>query len=88
MRYVVVSIYDRAADCFSRPFFAVAVGAAVRSFQDEVNRVSPDNPMNGHADDFDLFELAEFDDHTGKFECLEQPKQLAIGKQVFIPRGE
>ena len=82
MKMIVVSIKDRAADAFGRPFYVPSVGVAIRSFQDEVNRASDDNQMYQHSDDFDLFELGSFDDSTGTFELFESPKLLTLGKQV------
>lgn len=40
--------------------------------------------MNRHPDDFDLFQLATWEDSTGKFNNLAEPKQLAIGKQMIV----
>lgn len=82
MIYQVVSVYDRAADAFGRPVFALALGQAIRSFQDEINRNERDNTMHAHPEDYDLFHLGEFDDATGKFTNLPDIKQLAIGKQM------
>ncbi len=82
MKMIVCSIRDRAAEAYGRPFFLPAVGVAIRSFQDEVNRRAEDNQVFQHPDDFDLFELGSFDDATGKFELHEAPKQLALGKQL------
>lgn len=82
MKYVVVSIKDRAADAFGRPAFVPSVGVAIRSFSDEVNRNDSENQMYAHPDDFDLFELASYDDSTGIVEMLEQPKLLILGKNA------
>jgi len=84
MRLIMCAVRDRAADAYARPMFVPSVGIAIRSFSDEVNRVAEDNPMNKHSDDFDLFELGEYDDETAKFIILDVPKQLAIGKQVKV----
>lgn len=81
---IIVSVKDRAADAFGRPFFVPSVGLAIRSFTDEVNREDKDNQMFNHSDDFDLFELGNFDDNTGVIVCHPQPKQLALGKQVKV----
>lgn len=82
MKMIVVSIKDRAADAFGRPFYVPSVGVAIRSFQDEVNRASEDNQMYQHPDDFDLFDLGSFDDNTGAFTLHESPVLLTLGKQV------
>lgn len=82
MKYVVVSIKDRAADAFGRPAFVPSVGVAIRSFSDEINRSDSENQMFAHPDDFDLFELASYDDSTGIVEMLAQPKLLILGKNA------
>lgn len=84
MKYIVLSVYDRAACAFGRPIFAAAVGAAVRSFIDEVNRVSDDNPMSKHPKDFDLFKIAEFDDQSGLFSASGAPEVVAHGGQMQV----
>lgn len=84
MKMIVCSIKDRAAEAFGRPFFLPAVGVAVRSFQDEVNRPAEDNQVYQHPDDFDLYELGLFDDSNGRFDLYEDPKVLAMGKQLKV----
>lgn len=84
MKMIVVSIKDRAADAFGRPACVAAEGVAIRQFQDEVNRASEDNQLYLHPDDFDMYMLGTFDDNTGKFELMEIPKVLALGKSVKI----
>lgn len=79
MKYKVVAIRDRAIATFSVPQFVTAVGAAVRSFGDEVRRGGDNNPLAAHPEDFDLFSLGEYDDQTGLFES-EVPHQIAVGK--------
>lgn len=83
MKVQIVAVRDRAMDAFMRPFFVPTIGMAVRSFQDEVNRRASDNPMNAHPEDYDLYALGTFDEETGRFEQLEQPKMVAIGKDMI-----
>lgn len=78
MKHKVVAVKDRMVDAFMRPFTAPALGIAIRSFQDEVNR--KDSEMNKHPEDYDLFHLADWDDETGEFTNLGMPAQIAIGK--------
>jgi hypothetical protein len=82
MKMIVCSIKDRAADAFGRPFYVPAVGVAIRSFQDEVNRAAEDSQIYQHPDDFDLFDLGIFDDSTGLFELHDAPTLLMLGKQA------
>jgi hypothetical protein len=84
MKLVLCTVKDRAADAFGRPMFVPSVGVAIRSFSDEVNRKDAENQLYNHPDDFDLYELGEFDDNTGLFTLHDQPKLLSLGKQVKI----
>lgn len=85
-RLQVVSVRDRASDCFGRPFFTPSIGTAIRSFSDHLNGTD-DTEMVKHPEDFDLYHLAEFDDESGVFECLVKPKQIAIGKDLKIQKS-
>lgn len=84
MRLFICSIRDRAVDSFGTPFFVQAVGQAIRSFSDEVNRVASDNQFNKHPEDFDLYELGHFDTDTGHFDC-HAPRMIGIGKDLIRP---
>jgi len=80
----ICTVKDRAADAFGRPMFVPSTGVAIRSFSDEINRNNAENQLFNHPDDFDLYELGQFDDNTGLFTLHEQPKLLSLGKQVKI----
>jgi hypothetical protein len=84
MKQIICTVKDRAADAYGRPMFVPSAGVAIRSFSDEINRNNADNQLYNHPDDFDLYELGEFDDNTGMFALHEQPKLLSLGKQVKI----
>lgn len=83
----IFCVFDTAAGVFGRPFFTASSGTAVRGFTDEVNRVDRDNPMNGHPEDFQLWHIGAFDDHTGKTEMVpEGPLRVVTAKEVFISK--
>ena len=82
MLQFVVSVKDRAADVFNRPFFVPHRNVAIRDFTDEVNRAAADNQLNKHPDDFDLYLLGQFDDSKGIF-VSEEPVVLVRGKDVI-----
>ena len=82
MLQYIVSVKDRAAEIFNRPFFVPHRSVAVRDFTDEINRVSGDNPLNKHPDDFDLYLLGQFDDSNGAFIREGSPTVLVRGKDV------
>lgn len=83
MRYKVFGIRDRATTLFAQPFFAATTGAAIRMFTDEINRSDANNQLFKHPEDFDLYELASFDDNSGVFESCD-PSQVAVGKDVSM----
>ncbi|UOF82846.1 DNA binding protein vP5 [Microviridae sp.] len=83
MLQFIVSVKDRAADVFNRPFFVPHRNVAIRDFTDEVNRSAADNHLNKHPDDFDLYLLGQFDDNTGTFIAEEGPSVLVRGKDVL-----
>jgi hypothetical protein len=82
MFHFVVSIKDRAADVFNRPFTVPHRNVAIRDFTDEVNRAAGDNQLNKHPDDFDLYLLGEFNDATGEF-SISTPQVLVRAKDVI-----
>lgn len=87
MLRIIVAVRDRAADCFGQPFFVTSIGVGVRSFTDEVNRAAPDNQFYSHPEDFDLYQIGTYDDATGELVSVK-PRQIAIGKDVFVKKGE
>jgi len=86
MKLTLCTVKDRAADAFGRPMFVRSIGEAIRSFSDEINRNAEDNQLYNHSDDFDLFELGEFDDNTGLMTLHDTPKLVSLGKQVKITK--
>lgn len=75
MKYKVLSLLDRGAKAFQKPVFVAGIGVATRELGTQVN-----DPQGGnlylYADDYDMYELGEFDDEFGTFELLKQPKLL------------
>lgn len=83
MKLKIFAVRDRATDQYGNPMFLVASGQAIRSFTDEVNRKDATNLMYTHPDDYDLYELGEYDTESGRFET-KNPEMIAIGKMVHI----
>lgn len=84
MKRVVCAVFDTAVETFGQPFFVPHRGAALRSFGDEINRKGDQNNTLGtHPTDFILWEIASFDDETGKFELPEKgPNVIARGADL------
>lgn len=82
----VVCVFDRAAQAYATPFHVPALGLAVRSFTDEVNRQAQDNPMHQHPQDFDLYHVANFDDSAGVFTPSGPSPALLVRGQDVVTR--
>lgn len=81
MKRIVCAVRDRALDAFLTPFVVPAVGMAIRSFQDEINKHDEQAVMSKHPEDYDLYVIAVFDEDTGLY-SENSPKQVAIGKDM------
>ncbi|WNK14716.1 MAG: nonstructural protein [Microvirus sp.] len=81
MKYIAVSVRDRAADIFGSPAFVPNLGSAIRAFGDAVN--GKDSDLSKHPEDFDLYVIGNYDDENGALESSD-PKQVAIGKDMKI----
>lgn len=74
----VVAVRDAATEAFARPFYVHRPAEAIRSFSDEVKRKpepGQQNQLNAHPQDYELHQLAVFDDATGVFTAA--PERLA-----------
>lgn len=80
MKYLLVSVKDRAADIFNRPFCARSAAEAVRLFSDAVN--DKESPFNAHPDDYDLYALGEFEEDNGNV-TKQEVSVIIRGKDVY-----
>lgn len=83
-KFVVLAVFDSAAQAYMRPIFAPAVGTVVREFSDELNRKDAGNEMSKHPDDYVLYQLGHWDDQTGMFETAT-PAVICRGKDCVAP---
>ena len=82
MKLMMYAVYDRAAMAFLPPFFTNNEGLAVRGFADATN--NPETQFFRHPQDFSLNELGNFDDNSGVFELLHEPKRVCTAMDVKI----
>lgn len=79
---IIVSLKDTAAQAFGRPIFVPTAAVAVRSVRDEVNRFDSTDDLAKHSDDFELYELGEFDDSNGEMNIHPIPVLLVRCKDL------
>lgn len=65
MRMLYFAVFDKKVGAFMQPFCLASQGAAIRSFQDEVNKEGSD--LGRHPEDFQLFQVGEYDEMKGSF---------------------
>lgn len=75
--HVIVSIRDTAVNAFAPPASFPSTAYAIRSFAEQVNNASdPNNNLHKHPTDFELWQLAEWDEATGAYTSNE-PRMIA-----------
>lgn len=80
MKVIVCSVFDTKAGVFAQPFFSVNLATALRSFR---VLVTDGRSMPAQSpEDFQLYQLGQFDDDGGLLEALPQPLFLANATQV------
>lgn len=82
MKHVICTVRDAKAEVFGRPFFTQSSGAAIRGFEDEVNREAQDNVLYNHPKDFALYRIGYFEDTDATITMDEVPTLLCMGDQV------
>ena len=78
------SVRDVKANVFNNPFAQQSDGAAIRGFQQEVNRVDPNNMINLYPSDFSLYRTGEFDSDSGTIQSLPQPALVVEAVSLVI----
>lgn len=73
---LVFSVFDSKAQAFLKPIFAPTRGVCVRMFIAAVN--DAEHEFHKFSSDYTLFELAEFDEATGKFVSKATPESLLL----------
>ena len=81
------SVRDAKTEIFSNPFYAKTHGEAERNFSMAVNDNNPNNMLSKFPEDYQLWYIGEFDDHTGKMTIPELPIAIANAVQ-FVSKTQ
>lgn len=71
MIYKIFSVRDSKANAFLQPFFMNNQGTAIRAITDCAN--DPNHAFFKHSNDYDLFQIGEFNEDDGKVIPLDSP---------------
>jgi hypothetical protein len=87
----VFALYDKKVCAYGNPFCASHPAQALRMLQQLVN--SKDNQVAQYAEDYDLYDIASFDDCQGKFVCDEikfvvNAASLRVSQSPFVDEGK
>lgn len=85
MNYAVCAIKDQKADCFTPLSCFRHTGQAMRAFINGITTPTNDPTgqlMQKYPQDYDLYEIGVFDDHTGTMVSHEAPRLLLSGSNV------
>lgn len=83
MKLKMYAIKDRATEQYDRPLYFLSAGQANRAFTDEINRADGNNAIYQHPDDYDMYDIGEFNTDTGETEG-KKPELMTRGKDVKI----
>lgn len=76
----VFAIRDSKAGMYNQPFHMNLVGEAERALHRLVN--DDKSTISQYPEDFDLFEIGEFDDQSGLYQCLDTPRHILKAAQL------
>ena len=71
MEVNIYAVFDLKAKAYLSPFSAATDGLAVRQVQDLVRQ--PNSVFNAHCEDFTLYRVGKFLDHTGQLVGQNEP---------------
>lgn len=71
----IVSVYDSAAEAYSKIFLEQSKGSALRAFMDAAS--NKDSSIAQHPEHYSMFHLGSFNLVTAKFDLLPSPELIA-----------
>lgn len=71
------AVYDKKTGLFGDPMAARHNGDIIRQW--DIIRKDPETRYGKNPEDFDLFQIAEYDDETGQIVTLQPHTHLASG---------
>lgn len=74
MKYKVFTIYDTKGETYNMPWFVKTHGEAERTFSNLANDERTNIAKN--PEDYDLFQIGEFDDQTGTLTPHQTPTHV------------
>lgn len=80
MKVGIFSVYDKKTAAFMQPFFQHTRGQAMRTLTDTVK--GRESLIGSHPEDFQLFQVGEFDDQEGKIVPLKDGRFVCNASEL------
>lgn len=80
----IFSVFDTKVQAYMTPFFSATPGSAIRSFTDAA--AGQDSIVAKHPEDFTLYAIGDFDDHTGAI-SVHEPHALGKASE-YLQNGQ
>lgn len=77
MKIPMVAVFDKKTGLYDNPFAVRHIGEAVREW--DIVRKDEKTRIGKNPEDFELYQVGEYDDQVGKFNNLETQLHLASG---------
>lgn len=81
MKMTIIAIFDRKAQIFVEMSATQNVGVATRAFSAAINTPS-ESPIHKWPEDFELYNLGEWDNETGALTGAKHKKLIVAGESV------
>lgn len=82
----IFAIKDRAVDNFGDPMAMPSTQHAIRWFKDIVNTNAADSAIARHPDDYDLYQVGDYDDDSGALIPNAMTVLVARAKDLVYPK--
>ena len=80
MKMKMFTIFDSKTEVYSKPFYCLTMGEALRTFTDAVN--GEGSPFKAHPEDYTLFGIGDFDDATAEIKSVP-PVSLGVALEFI-----
>ncbi len=81
MKLLMFSLYDNKLEAFMRPFFIQTIAVARRAILDLASDKS--HEASKHPEDYCLYQLGTFDDHSSQVEQMLPPKRIGLVSEII-----
>lgn len=81
----IYAIKDRAINGFNEPFVQPSEQHMLRLMRDEVNSDPSKSSIAKHPDDYDIYQLGEYDQESGNITAYQAPAMIARCKDLLNP---